>query len=129
MDKQMFKQGFIELLESSVVNEQDVERFFSKDYVQYADGKKLDYEEFVQHMYTLKKALAKLEVNVRTIAKDGNVVFTNHLVSGRMKDGKAFSTEVIAEFRLRNDQVYYCNELTRLVGGAEEARDMGSRID
>ncbi len=129
MDKQTFKKAFTELLESSEVNEKDIEKFFSKDYVQYADGKKLNYHEFIKHMHTLKKSLTYLKVSMKSIAQENDIIFTNHLISGETKDKKTFSGEVIAEFRISNNQIYYCNELTHMIEGEDENRDLGSRID
>lgn len=129
MDKQTFKKAFTDFLESSEVNEKDIEKFFSKDYIQYADGEKLNYHEFIEHMYTLKKSVKYLNVNIKSIAQENEIIFTNHLISGKTKDDKMFSGEVIAEFRIKNNQIYYCNELTHMTDGDGETRDLGSRIN
>lgn len=129
MEKKIFEKVFTEFLESSEVNEKDIEKFFSKDYVQYADGKKLNYQEFVKHMHMLKKSLKYLKVNIKSIAQDNDVIFTNHLIYGETKDKKMFSVEVIAEFRIKDEKIYYCNELTHMIEGDDEDRDLGSRID
>lgn len=39
MEKKIFEKVFTEFLESSEVNEKDIEKFFSKDYVQKLTGK------------------------------------------------------------------------------------------
>ncbi len=129
MEKQIFIKVFTEFLENLEVNEKDIEKFFNKDYIQYTDGKKLNYQDFVKHIHTLKKSLKYLTVNIRSIAQDNDVIFTNHLILGETKDGKIFSGEVIAEFRINNNQIYYCNELTHMIEGGEENKDLGSRID
>lgn len=129
MDKQSFKIAFTEFLESTEVNEKDIENFLSKDYVQCVDGKTLTYPDFIKHMHTLKRSVKYLKVNIKSIAQDDDIIFTNHFISGATTDDNLFSGEVIAEFRLKHDKVYYCNELTHMSKSSEADRDLGSRID
>lgn len=77
----------------------------------------------------LKKSLKYLKVNIKSIAQDNDVIFINHLIHGETKDKKMFSVEVIAEFRIKDEKIYYCNELTHMIEGDDENKDLGSRID
>lgn len=128
MNKQIFEKAFKAILEAPEVNEKDIEKYFAKDYVQRVDGKEINYPQFVQHMVTLKKSLEYLTVTIQSIAQDDDVIFTHHTLRGATHAGKEVSGEVIAEFRFRNDQIYYCNELTRMTDGHAEHGDLGSRV-
>ena len=37
--------------------------------------------------------------------------------------------KVIAEFRLRDNKVYYCDELTHMLEGDDKDKDLGSTVD
>ncbi len=126
MDKQHFQRIFKEILENPLVNEKIIEKYFSRDYIQHVDGKTLNYNDFVRHLNTLKKTIKHLSITIRSIVKENEIIFTNHLISGIAQGGKTIKGEVIAEFRLKNDQIYYCNELTYITGGDEENKNIGS---
>jgi hypothetical protein len=108
-------------------NEAAIERYFSKDYRQYVDGKELDLKGFYQHIKVQKETLAAVHIEFKTIAQENEIVFTNHLVHIKTKEGRMAIVHVIAEFHLYNNKIIYCNELTRLLRGDERERDVGSR--
>lgn len=119
--KEMFSVVFTE-------GEDRIGEYFSKDYVQYVDGKVLNYEQFVKHVRAVKEATEKLEFEFKKVVMEGNVVFTNHEVRGRTKEGREISGQVIGEFRFdENGKVSYCDELTRMEKGEEGDGDLGSR--
>lgn len=111
------------------VGEEDrISEYFSKDYVQHVDGKVLHYEEFVKHVRVVKEATERLEFEFKTVVMEGRVVFTNHVVRVRTKEGREMHGQVIGEFRFdEGGKVCYCDELTRMESGEEGDRDLGSR--
>lgn len=128
MNKELITTVFQKILENPEFDEKLIGMYFSKDYIQHVDGKTLDYTGFVQHMKALKNAVSQLQITIRSMASEEDVVFTNHVAKIYKKDGKQGEGEVIAEFRIKDQQIIYCNELTRIIKGSEEDSDIGSRI-
>ncbi|ASZ14967.1 nuclear transport factor 2 family protein [Chitinophaga pendula] len=125
--KTLIKNLFEAVIEGPVHEEKIIQRYFSTDYVQHVDGKVLDYATFVAHMQALKAATQQLKVTFKALAEEGDTVFTNHEVIAEKKDGSSSRSQVIAEFRVRDGKVYYCDELTHLISGDATDRDLGSR--
>lgn len=125
--KELVKQSFKAVVEDMDYNEAVIERYFDAHYRQRVDGKELDFKGFCQHMKVQKQTLAAVHVDFKTIAQENNIVFTNHLVTIQTREGRSAVIQVIAEFRIQNDKVIYCDELTHLLSGDERERDLGSR--
>ncbi|QNK63877.1 nuclear transport factor 2 family protein [Pedobacter sp. PAMC26386] len=126
--KLLLKEVFTTVLESTLYNEELINRYFSQNYIQQVDGKTLYFEGFKQHMKVLKNDMLSIQIDIQTLVQEGNIVFSNHMVSGTTKENRKGLVQVIAEFRFEGDQIAYCNELTHLVAGSPQERDLGSRI-
>lgn len=105
---------------------QIVRENFSEDYVQHVDGKTLGLEEFIQHIEAQKKIVDKVEFYFEHLVQEGNKLFSIHIVTVDKKDGSMMKGKVIALFEFFKDKIILCDELTRLVEGCEEDRDLGS---
>ncbi|MGE0971731.1 nuclear transport factor 2 family protein [Klebsiella sp. WOUb02] len=107
--------------------EDKIALYFSPDYQQQVDGKSLDYRGFVGHMALLKSLTAKMSLTVLAVAGDGDTVFTHHHVNVDKKSGQQSEIAVMARFTLASGRIVRCDELTRLLVGEPEDRDLGSR--
>ncbi len=107
-------------------DEHTIESFFTPDYRQTVNGIDLDYDNFVTHMAKLKQVTRTMKVNILAIAQQGNHVLTHHLVTVIKTNGEQAQTEVFACFTLENGRIAACQELTRLISGAEEDKMLGS---
>lgn len=116
-----------EIVENMEADEQAISKYFSRDYIQEVDGKKLDYHGFVNHMRTQKEILNSASITVERSISEGNWVSIVHRVDAVKKDGKKLSVKVIAHFEVKEDKIVRCDELTHLLLGAQEDRDIGSR--
>ncbi|HHF2906915.1 TPA: hypothetical protein ACPJZ5_004788, partial [Vibrio diabolicus] len=103
------------------------EQYVDPSYIQKVDGVELDYDSFVNHIEAQKKVISKLDVNFLTLVQEGNVVFSNHVVTAHKKDGSIIKVKVIAQFTIHNNRLVLCDELTRLIEGGGEDHDIGSR--
>ena len=126
-NKEILRTMFREVFESSTYDEAIVRRYFSSEYIQSVDGKTLDLEHFLQHVKVLKQAVKAMTFHFNTLAADGNIVFSNHLVKSETVEGRMSEIHVIAEFRFHDGKVVSCDELTRMLTGDERERDIGSR--
>lgn len=125
--KELIRNAFKAVVENQTYDPTIIEKYFSRDYHQYVDGEELDFDGFCQHMKAQKLAIKYLLIDFQTIIEEGNIVFTNHSVEIQTNEGRHALIHVIAEFRIQDGKITYCNELTRLVSGDERERDLGSR--
>ncbi|ACU60851.1 nuclear transport factor 2 family protein [Chitinophaga pinensis] len=124
--KALVKEAFSKVLIDPVFNEEMIARYFGLSYRQFVDGKELNYAQFVAHMAMVKQRTTRLEFLYNTVIEEGNIVFTNHVVTATKPDGTVARTHLIAEFHIADGKIVYCNELSRLLSGEEGDRDLGS---
>jgi hypothetical protein len=108
-------------------DEKKIAHYFSPDYQQIVDGHHLDYAQFVQHLAVLKSHTRQMEVNVKALATEEDTVFTHHSVAVEKSSGDKSEFEVFARFTLAAGKIIRCEELTRMVSGTADDRDLGSR--
>jgi len=102
--------------------------FFAPDYVQRADGKELDRAAFIDHARILKATLRSASITLEKVVASGATVATRHLVHAQKKSGEELRFEVHAFFEIENGLIKRTVELTHIVQGEPEDRDLGSRI-
>ncbi len=124
--KHFIQQVFKEVLENPVFDEVLIEKYFSKEYIQFVDHAQLNYDEFVLHIKKLKEKVAEQKMEIISHAENGTIIFTNHIAKSTLKDGSEVVHKVLAEFTIRNHQIIRCDELTLLVEGDETAKNLGS---
>jgi len=128
------KQQARALIESALASlldpRQDAEslsRYFAPDYVQDVDGKRLDFNGFIDHARTLKKSLRGGRVTIENIIVDGMTIADVHVVDAEKTNGDTLRAKVIAFYTVRDGKIVRVDELTHLLQGAAEDRDLGSR--
>lgn len=126
--KQLIKEIFKNIFETPGFDEAIVRKYFSTDYVQHVDGKTLGFDHFIKHVEVVKDAMLTMAINFKTLVQENDTVFTNHTVTGITKEGRTGDVQVIGEFRIRNGQVIYCDELTHQLSGDPKDRDLSSRL-
>jgi ketosteroid isomerase-like protein len=122
------------LIENAVASlldpRQDAEslsRYFAPDYVQDVDGKRLDFNGFIDHARTLKKSLRRGRATIENIIADGSTIADIHVIDAEMTNGDTIQVKVIAFFTVRDGKIVRVDELTHLLRGTDEDRDLGSR--
>jgi ketosteroid isomerase-like protein len=105
-----------------------VTAFFSPDYVQDVDGKVLNYAEFVKHLGVLKSTVEKEVITLQKVATNGPTVADIHIVDAQKKNGETIRLKVIAFYTIENGKIVRLEELTHLLKGSAEDRDLGSRL-
>jgi len=114
------------VIESKAYDERLIQQYFSPAYEQFVDHAKLDFEGFKQHIKKLKQLIETVEVQILSTAVQDNIVFTKHLVHSVLKDGSQHIHKVLAEFTFAEGKIIRCEELTCLLSGSEDAKDLGS---
>jgi ketosteroid isomerase-like protein len=110
--------------------QQDAEslsRYFAPDYIQDVDGKRLDFDGFIDHARTLKKSLRGGRATIDKLIVDGATIADIHLVDAEKTNGDTIRAKVIAFYTVRDGKIVRVEELTHLLHGADEDRDLGSR--
>jgi hypothetical protein len=102
-------------------------RHLTDDYRQDVDGRTLDLSGFVAHARALKSTLAEAAVSFETVIGDERRAASLHVVSGRKLDGTTVRVRVYAFFEFADGRVRRVDEVTRLLEGEEDDRDLGSR--
>lgn len=105
-----------------------IAEFFCADYQQKVDGKTLDYSQFVQHMALLKQLTRSMTLTFVAVAEQGNAVLTHHQVRVVKRDGSYSLVKVLAHFTVHDGKISACDELTQLLEGGHDDRDLGSRV-
>jgi hypothetical protein len=98
------------------------------DYIQRVDGREIDYAGFISHMEALHADLASADITFEHIVTDGRSAATVHIVDAVKTNGKRARFKVIAYYQFRGKQVCLIDELTHLLEGDPQDRDLGSRI-
>ncbi|WP_051228877.1 nuclear transport factor 2 family protein [Pleomorphomonas oryzae] len=98
------------------------------DYVQRVDGKELDYAGFLTHSAALQASLASSRVTFEHIVTDGRAAATVHIAEAVKTNGDRIRLKVIAYYEFRDGRISLVDELTHLMDGADQDRDLGSRL-
>ena len=107
------------------------ERFadlLTPDYIQRVDGRELDYAGFISHIEALQANLSSANITFEHIVTDGLSAATVHIVEAVKTNGHRARFKVIAYYRFRGKRVSLIDELTHLLEGDPQDRDLGSRI-
>jgi predicted SnoaL-like aldol condensation-catalyzing enzyme len=106
---------------------EDLKAYFADEYHQEADGVHLDLEGFLAHAKTLKGQLVSAEVIFEKVAVSGPTIADIHIVNGVKQDGSTVQAKVIAFYTISEGKITAVDELTRIVKGSAEDRDLGHR--
>lgn len=126
-NKQFMHQALTEVLGTEIGSLDVVKKYFSEDYVQVVNGKKIDFNEFVTHLEVLKDATKSISITIKSIAEGDGCVHTQHIAQAVKKNGSKSEFEVFANFQLENGKILRCEELTRMISGDVSDDDLGSR--
>jgi predicted SnoaL-like aldol condensation-catalyzing enzyme len=94
-NKKFIRELFKNVFESPEFNEDFIRKNVDADYIQHVDGKTLGYNEFAQHIKLLKTKVSTCSVEFLTLIEDGEILFSNHIVSVTLKDEAQGKSHVI----------------------------------
>lgn len=125
--KEFIKAAFVNLIENKNADEETCAKYFSKEYIQYVDGKILNYDHFVAHMKALMATIKSAKVTFKHIIAEGDKVTTIHRVNAVKHNGSQIEVQVNALFQIKDNKIILCDELTYLIQGEKSDKDLGSR--
>lgn len=97
------------------------------DYIQRVDGKELDYAGFLAHTAALQASLKSASVTFEHMVTDGLSAATVHIADAVKANGERIRLKVIAYYEFRDKRIALVDELTHLLDGTEQDRDLGSK--
>lgn len=105
----------------------ELDAWFTPDYCQEVNGKRLDYPAFHQHIATLRRHLAGASIEFVATLAQGERVHSTHVVRATRQDGGTLVCKVSGLFTFRGDRICHTDEVTCLLAGSKEDADIGSR--
>ncbi|WP_294328833.1 nuclear transport factor 2 family protein [uncultured Chryseobacterium sp.] len=126
--KHIIQQVFRDVLENPVFDLSLIEKYFSKNYIQWVDHHQLNYGAFILHIKRLKEKVTEQKIEILHYAENGNIIFTHHIATSVLKDGSMAVHKVLAEFTFENGKIIKCDELTLLLEGDFSSKNLGSEI-
>ena len=102
-------------------------RYFTDDFVQIVDDTIVDRAGFDAHLAALRADLATVSFEFTTVIAEGDRIADVHLFRATRKDGGQITMKFIGVYTLRDGKIARFEELSHLIEGAEEDRDLGSR--
>ncbi len=125
--KALLREIFVDLFESDNFDADVIKKHFHPQYQQYVNKEILQYDQFADHIKHLKETLQSVRIDFQQLVAEEDTVCSVHFARGFKKDGSRVVAKVIAFFTFEGDQLIRCEELTELMEGSEEDKDIGSR--
>lgn len=125
--KKLVQEAFRDVFENDKFSEKVISKYFHPEYKQYVDGKELNYKQFLDHMKHLKEAIYSAKINFHHLISENNGVCSVHTASGLKHNGTSVKAKVIAYFEIKDERIVLCDELSYMIEGDEQDRDLASR--
>jgi ketosteroid isomerase-like protein len=113
--KQFVQNALVDVVEDMGATEKTFAKYFSPEYIQYVDGRTLDYNSLVEHMKAQKSVLKSAKITFKHLIAEDNKVASVHVVKAIKKDGGTIEAQVNALIELDDEKIVLCDELTLLI--------------
>jgi ABC-type antimicrobial peptide transport system ATPase subunit len=123
--KQLVRDAVTYVLENQNAN-MDYSKYVSKDFINPIDGNTFDYDQWVAHQKNIKSMLKSMKPTFNFMVAEGNNVFAIYHIKLIKNDGSELEVKDMALFKIKDNKIIYCEELTRLVKGNEVDKNIGS---
>ena len=123
--KQFVKDAVIYALENKDPN-MDYSKYVSKDFSNPIDGNTFNYEQWVTHQKHIKAMTKSMTPKFDLMVAEGDNVAAIYHINIIKNNGSRLVVKDMAFFKIKNNKVVYCEELTRLIKGSEDDKNIGS---
>lgn len=125
-NKELIRKVFHLLFEDVHLDRNVISQYFSKDYIQSVNGETFGFDDFISHVFKVRKTLASCRISFKTLLSEGNIVFSNHIVKAVMNNGKPVRQQVLAEFKIIDGKIIHCDEVICTLDGDAGVNNLGS---
>lgn len=123
---EIFKRGIVDLVENMQADEKTIATYISPKYVQFVNGKKIDYQGFIRHMALQKQHIKSAKVKFIQVIAMNNVVSSIHEATVTKKDGSTSVIKVIGHMTYEGIKLIGVDELTSVVQGDSQDNKLSS---
>lgn len=123
--KQFVKDAVVYALETRDPN-MDYGKYVSKDFINPIDGNTFNYEQWVAHQKHIKGLVKSMKPTFDLMVSEGNHVAAIYKIDIVKNDNSRLTVKDMAFFTIKDKKVVYCEELTRLVSGNTQDKNIGS---
>lgn len=115
--KTWFQKAIISNIENLSAKEQDYAKTIAEYFIFHGDDVTCNFKQWVARLHTFKSKMKSLKVIFEYVIVEGETVAANYWVIGVKHDGSEMLTKIIAFFKVENNKLVYCDELTRTMKG------------
>lgn len=90
----------------------DYTKYMSEKYEEHINGKVFNFQEWIHHMDGLKAMMKSYKLVFDAIVVEGDQIGASYRVNALKKDGTKLEVKVIAIFKIKDQKMIYCDELT-----------------
>lgn len=105
-----------------------INKYFSENYIQIVDNVELDFDTFKKHIKKLKDKIQQVDIAFLNVVENDHSIFTKHQVTSILNTGEVVKHKVFAEFLIKDDKVFKCEELTLQIEGSPNESNLGSAV-
>jgi hypothetical protein len=125
-DKQLIK-DMLNVFADTTKSIEELAKYFSPNFIQVSDGHSLGYKDFLVHVGELRNVMKSINFKIEQIASENGLVATHHIATGIKQNGKTVKTEFFAFFTLKDNKIVNCQEVSRMLQGENEDKDLSYR--
>ncbi len=123
--KQFVKDAVVYALTNTDPN-MDYSKYVSLDFVNPIDGNVFNYQQWVVHQKHIKSLVKSMKPTFDEMVAEGDNVAAIYHIDIIKNDGSKLVVKDMAFFKIKNNKVVYCEELTRLIKGDVKDKNIGS---
>ena len=116
------------ILNGLFAGEISVEDLFSPAYKQSSDGNTLDFIGFTNHLVYLRSHVSNVEFDVLNVCICEDRLAERHIATITHHDGQVSRLEVYVFMRLQHQKIASLDEITRVISGKENDKELASAI-
>ncbi len=106
------------------MNTTDYSKYMSDQYIEHIDGQTFNFQQWLHHMLTIKQMMKSYQLTFDEIVVEGDQIATSYVVHAIKKDGTHLDIRIIALFKIQNGKMIYCDELTHLLNGPANQKNL-----
>lgn len=112
-NKEILRRTLKSLFESYRGRDSEFVKYFSPNYMQWANGKNSNFNDLIEHFDKLGETRPNRKIDFIDIVSEGDIVFDQHVVTIIVSETEILEVDVFAKWTIKNGLIVGCEELTR----------------